>query len=44
VFAGGSLVLREVPARYPMPAPLRLEDLDRFLDEHGDQYAVTMTG
>jgi hypothetical protein len=37
-------IRRQIPARYPMPAPLRLDDLDRFLDEHGDRYAVTTTG
>lgn len=33
-------VRRQVRARYPMPAPLTLADLDRFLVEHGERYPV----
>jgi hypothetical protein len=29
-----------IRARYPLPAPLRLDDLDTFLAEHGDRYQV----
>ena len=31
---------RKIPARYPLPAPLTLDQLDTFLDEEGDRYPV----
>ncbi len=31
---------RTIPARYPLPAPLGLQDLDIFLDRAGNHYAV----
>jgi hypothetical protein len=32
----------ETPARYPIPAPLTLRDVERFLEEHPDRYAVEL--
>jgi hypothetical protein len=32
--------VKEIPDRYPLPAPLALERLDAFLDLHGDRYPV----
>jgi hypothetical protein len=32
--------LQKLPARYPMPGPLHLDDLWRFLAEAGDRYPV----
>jgi hypothetical protein len=31
-----------IPARYPVPAPMRLEDFAAFLAEHHDRYAVEL--
>lgn len=40
-FARYSTDLRHsIPARYPLPGPLALEQLDAFLREQGDRYAV----
>jgi hypothetical protein len=35
---------RKIASRYPLPAPLRLEQLENFLQEHGDGYPVQWTG
>ncbi|WNG54802.1 hypothetical protein F0U59_08465 [Archangium gephyra] len=32
--------LRKLSARYPMPGPLALSQLERFLEESGDKYPV----
>jgi hypothetical protein len=32
--------LTKIPARYPMPAPLPLNQLERFLEQAGERYAV----
>ncbi|MGD9615137.1 MAG: hypothetical protein AB7H90_21900 [Alphaproteobacteria bacterium] len=40
VFARYSPALRRLPGRLPMPEPLSLRDLDSFLDEAADRYAV----
>jgi hypothetical protein len=32
--------LRKLPARYPLPGPLSLSQLERFLEEAGDRYEV----
>ncbi len=32
--------LKKIPARYPLPAPLTLAQLDGFLAEVGDRYPV----
>jgi hypothetical protein len=37
-------IKEQIPARYPLPAPLTLDDLDTFLDARGDQYEVDLTG
>jgi hypothetical protein len=30
--------LKEIPARFPMPEPLTLDQLDSFLERFGDRY------
>ena len=40
VFARYSPALRHLPGRLPMPEPLSLSDLDAFLNEAADRYAV----
>jgi hypothetical protein len=32
--------IRRLPARYPIPGPLSLDELEEFLDTHGHRYAV----
>lgn len=32
--------LKQTPARYPLPGPLGLDQLDAFLQEHGERYSV----
>lgn len=32
--------IQKVPARYPLPGPLSLSQLDRFLSEHGHHFQV----
>jgi hypothetical protein len=32
--------IKHLPARYPMPEPMVLEQLDKFLERAGDSYAV----
>ena len=32
--------IKKVPARYPMPGPMALEQLQDFLDQHGERYPV----
>ncbi len=32
--------IKRLPARYPMPGPVALEQLDAFLEQAGDRYAV----
>ena len=34
------LDMRKLSARYPMPGPLALNQLERFLEESGDKYPV----
>jgi hypothetical protein len=40
VFANYHTEVQTIPARYPIPGPLSLEQLDAFLDRSGDRYAV----
>jgi hypothetical protein len=41
VYARYHDALKAIPARYPMPPPpLTLDQLERFLDRHGDRYPV----
>jgi hypothetical protein len=35
-------IRRQIPARYPLPAPLTLDDVDRFLAEHDGSYQLTV--
>jgi hypothetical protein len=37
----GDAIQREIPSRYPLPPPLTLEELTRFLTEHGERYDLT---
>jgi hypothetical protein len=36
--------IQQIPARYPMPGPLSLRQLDDFLAEHGHRYDVRWEG
>jgi hypothetical protein len=39
-FARYHHAIKAIPARYPMPAPLTIDQLDQFLAERGDRYEV----
>jgi hypothetical protein len=40
VYARYDAALKRIPARYPMPPPLAVEQLDGFLGEHGEDFPV----
>ncbi|HET6521304.1 MAG TPA: hypothetical protein VFG47_16015, partial [Geminicoccaceae bacterium] len=40
VYARYHDAIQAIPARYPLPAPLTLDRLERFLDRRGERYAV----
>jgi hypothetical protein len=39
-FARYHRAIKRIPARYPMPAPLTIEQLDQFIAERGERYEV----